>query len=431
MEMIRKNINSEVFLLFLIIYPFLNLPWNIYFLSLTKLIYLATFTVVLWAVFSLHRIKAKQLLFVPKTGAERLSLVFLILIGLSTLLAQDKMVSFIGDFPKFQGFIAWFSYITLFLFAYHFIPTKKQVLIIRLMVFASFFCGVYGIIQHFFINELVGEKIEMGFVRSWAVFDHANHFGSYLVIMITLAMTLYLLAKKRRQTITHWVIICTLFVSLLYTTKSGAWIAIFIGVLLLTIFVVKKRKELWKRWIFLLISIFILLMLVNISENNIYFQRFITIGTDINTVVSDQNSNEEAGSGRWGIWKRTFPIIIENYLIGTGPSSFSSVFPLNEGEKDYGLDNSHNEYIEIAMTMGIPALLVYLTLILTILKSSIISVKKIGGDKEIYLYGLIAAIIGYLIKVFFNISVVSVAPFFWVLLGMCYAFSMKVKTSSD
>ena len=107
------------------------------------------------------------------------------------------------------------------------------------------------------------------------------------------------------------------------------------------------------------------------------------------------------------------------------PAVFFKCSRVPRSKKQENWNYIHNEYIEMAMTMGIPALLTYLALILTILKTSLSAIKRLDGDEEIYMYGLIAVIISYMIKVFFNISVVTVAPLFWALLGMCYSFSKK------
>ncbi len=423
MGLMKRDINFEVIVFFITLYPFMALPWNVYFITLTKLGYLMFFILVLWTVFILQWIREKQPLFVPKTTGERFAILFLVLICLSTIFAKNPLVSLFGEYSKYQGLLAWFAYVSIFLFFYHLIPIQKQLRTIQLLVFASFFCGIYGFIQYnFFLDELVGKKNRLHY-GSWAFFDNPNHFGSYLVIMMLLAMTLLLLARTRKQMILYGAVICFLFISLLYTLTRGAWIATFAGALLLTIFVVRKRRALWKRWILLILSLFITLNIVNIKENNIFLGRLVSIGTDVNSAISIDDG--EAGSGRWATWKKAFPIIQEHPLLGTGPSSFLRVFPRSKLEIGRKVDNTHNEYIEMAMTMGIPALLAYLALILTILKSSLSAVKKLDGDEEIYLYGLIAVIISYLIKVFFNISVVPVAPFFWALLGMCYSFSRK------
>ncbi|ALC89575.1 hypothetical protein AM500_07100 [Bacillus sp. FJAT-18017] len=49
---------------------------------------------------------------------------------------------------------------------------------------------------------------------------------------------------------------------------------------------------------------------------------------------------------------------------------------------------------------------------------------QVASEKQkIILFGLISTIIGYLIQAFFNISVVTVAPIYWSLLGITYGLA--------
>nr|WP_240795372.1 O-antigen ligase family protein [Aquibacillus halophilus] len=233
------------------------------------------------------------------------------------------------------------------------------------------------------------------------------------------------MADNVKEFSVYWVIISTLYIAVLYTFTRGAWLAILGGMIVLTIFVVWKNRQAWKRWVLLLVSLVLLLILVNISEDNFLFYRLFSIGEDVNSVFLEEDG-DMAGAGRWGIWATTVPLVKDYYLLGSGPSSFSIVFPYTEYWKEHGLDNSHNEFLEIAFSMGIPALLLYIAFLFTIIKQGFIAARQVNGDKQIFLYGLLATIIGYLIKTLFNISVIPVAPLFWVLLAMCYAFSLNI-----
>ena len=73
----------------------------------------------------------------------------------------------------------------------------------------------------------------------------------------------------------------------------------------------------------------------------------------------------------------------------------------------------HNEYLHIAATIGIPALIIYLIFISTIL---IPKMKQMMNNKVSYIITL--AIICYLVQAFFNISTIGVAPIFWMILGL-------------
>ena len=89
------------------------------------------------------------------------------------------------------------------------------------------------------------------------------------------------------------------------------------------------------------------------------------------------------------------------------------------------VDKAHNEYLQIAVTIGIPALLTYLTLIGIILFKSVRLSKSAS-----FLIPLNIALISYLIQAFFNISVVSVAPLYWALLGVICSYINELRHPS-
>jgi O-antigen ligase len=76
------------------------------------------------------------------------------------------------------------------------------------------------------------------------------------------------------------------------------------------------------------------------------------------------------------------------------------------------IKKAHNEYIQIAVTIGVPALLTYLLLISFIFHNAIRAIKVSTPKDNLVIFGLLSAIMGYLVQAFFNISVVPVAPLF-------------------
>ena len=77
------------------------------------------------------------------------------------------------------------------------------------------------------------------------------------------------------------------------------------------------------------------------------------------------------------------------------------------------IDKAHNEYLQIAATIGIPALIVYLSFLSLILFPKM---KEMFKNKLLFI--LVLTIICYLTQAFFNISTIGVAPLFWMLLGI-------------
>lgn len=76
-------------------------------------------------------------------------------------------------------------------------------------------------------------------------------------------------------------------------------------------------------------------------------------------------------------------------------------------------DKAHNEYLQIAVTLGIPALIAYLIFLGMII---IPNLKYIFKQK--YIFILLSIIGSYLVQAFFNISTIGIAPIFWLCLGI-------------
>lgn len=114
-------------------------------------------------------------------------------------------------------------------------------------------------------------------------------------------------------------------------------------------------------------------------------------------------------------------LIPEKPILGCGPDNLWKGLVQNCTEEalDYAktnymaIDKAHNEYLHIAATLGIPALICYLMFIALIVLPKI---KLIINNKIYFIICL--AIISYLAQAFFNISTIGVAPLLWMLLGL-------------
>ena len=85
--------------------------------------------------------------------------------------------------------------------------------------------------------------------------------------------------------------------------------------------------------------------------------------------------------------------------------------------KGNNIDKAHNEFLHVAAVNGIPALLI----LLSIYYLSFLQLYKNRNNDINKLLFII--ILGYLGQAFFNISVIAVAPVFWIILG--YSFKKR------
>lgn len=144
--------------------------------------------------------------------------------------------------------------------------------------------------------------------------------------------------------------------------------------------------------------------------------------------------NEYFANGRGFIWSRSIPIMfnIENLFVGSGPDTFAIAFPQEDmaaktrthGNPDIIVDKPHNLFIQTSVNTGLISLIIIMTVFAIYIFTTI---KKIISNKErdVLLFatrlGILGGIIGYLITGLTTDSVVSVAPIFWLILGVGFA----------
>jgi O-antigen ligase len=415
---------------FIILYPILIYPWGFdpYYTS-TKTGYLYAFVLCAW-IYILFKRKFQTLK--PDKGDSAvviLLLVFLTLIEISTAFSPNKYTSVYGLIDRKEGLISFFCYFSVFLFSYRFIDKEKFNKVFSGVAIVSMVVSIYGILQHYQLDFLPRNSAMRGYSGTYTFFDNPNFFGSYLVLVLLITIPLYLNATIKKDKVLYFISLCLTFVALIFSNTRSGYVGVFLGLVFITLFVILKRKHLWKKWAVLAVSMGILLSLINMTEQGHYLNRINSVVKDSYSVATKRSTGHE-GSSRIFIWKNSLPLIKEYFWVGSGPDSFEFVYPNNKKNKEFLgnsiVDKAHNEYLQIAITLGVPALLTYLGFLYFILRRGFQAVKLAEGNEKILLYGLIATIIGYLVQAFFNISTVPVAPIFWSILGITLAKSTIV-----
>lgn len=137
------------------------------------------------------------------------------------------------------------------------------------------------------------------------------------------------------------------------------------------------------------------------------------------------------GSGRGYIISKTLPLLKNNLIIGYGPDSYLRVLEQDDiyrkfyvyNDPHHIVDKPHNLYLLTAINFGIPATIAFLSIVMMLF----VDYKKYFKNNPIKDKNLlgVASLIGvfaYMGSGFFNDSVVSVAPYFWIFLGLAVNF---------
>ena len=127
----------------------------------------------------------------------------------------------------------------------------------------------------------------------------------------------------------------------------------------------------------------------------------------------------------------TLKAIGENPILGTGPENLKEHFNRtnNEGFLAYKkrtgktVDKAHSEILHIAAVSGIPAAIIFVLFLATLFWKKRRFIFNFNSSTI-----LAMCITVYFIQSLFNISIITVAPLFWVLLGV---FSREASISKD
>jgi hypothetical protein len=142
-------------------------------------------------------------------------------------------------------------------------------------------------------------------------------------------------------------------------------------------------------------------------------------------------------SGRGYIWSRTIPMLKTYFIKGSGADNYPMAFPQddfvaklrNGSDASLVIDKPHNMYLQIAVNTGVLSLLALLAVWCIYIISSLKLYSKISFDSTDKFIGVscLLGVIGYLIAAVFNDSITSVAPIFWIMLGMGISINIRLK----
>lgn len=145
---------------------------------------------------------------------------------------------------------------------------------------------------------------------------------------------------------------------------------------------------------------------------------------------------ENYASNRGYIWSRTIPLLKNNLLLGSGADTFSLEFPQSDyvGYYNFGFGNElvtkpHNMYLQIGVQTGVVSLLAFLIFYGIYFISSIKLYIK-GRFSSYYSQIGIGILIGsfsYMICGISNDSSITIAPVFWVLIGIGIVANKKAR----
>lgn len=383
---------------------------------------------------ALGHIKLQNPLIVWKNWGlpQKLMFLYWCVSGLSTIFSVDLLQAFFGS-ARLEGFLT----ITLYCWCFLLVSRLGRLASWMLWVFGSALsvnCAI-ALLQLDGRNPLSLYPEGMTYYDSGIQYEgqflgtigNTNLLSAVLCIAIPAFLTALIALKgKRRFLLLIPLALC--MAVLLKAEVAGGYLGVCGSVLLMLPVVVKvKRRK--KTLVLAVILVFLIGLL------GVYF-----VGDHIGGVVQEAHDlmhgqwDNSYGSGRLFIWQAVWKLVPEQLLLGGGPDTLglrsTAYFQHYDSNLDMmirsKIDNAHNEYLNVLVNQGLPALLLYLS---ALIATAIFWVKKADHCPAVAICG--SGVLGYCIQAFFGISSPISTPFMWLALGLMLSCDATMKEESE
>jgi len=396
-------------------------------------------------------------------------LVFLLVGAVATLRSPNIYLSFVGAYKfYFWGLSSIIGYVVIYFVVIDDAPLSYIEKTINLVLVGSVLVTIYGILQHFGLDFISWEQSSKE--RVFSTLGNPNFLGAYLIMVIPLGLSrLMIIAHRqsscketrRRVAFLSWIVVllCVmLFTCLIWTLSRGAWVGFLVSLAVFGILVGKEGLHENRKWLGLVLILFGLISAIiglpkgtrHIPEELVVNDKYTTFneGSVVEERVASIVELREIGiAGRICAWKDTLKMIKEHPFLGIGLDTFGIVFQRYKSPKFVQIvgkniiaDYPHNEFLQVAATMGLVGLAVYLWLwfcfltmgIRLILQSrqSIKQWHQLGtthrnGDTAYVIRfltpGILSSIVALLVQNQFGFTTITTSTLLWFLVGIMVA----------
>lgn len=418
MKILKNNFCEIILTIMAIVVPVIGIPEkiNIFEQNIIRRNFL--FIIGIFLIIALI-IKRKKLKYDKK---DSLLLIFFLIGVISTIFSIYRNRAIFGQPNRHEGILMIGIYILIYYSAkYLFNYYKKFIPLLCVMAVAL---TILAILQFYNMVPILKNIYQIPAPNS--TFNNSNIFANFISIFVPMMLGIYIIKGGKGSICCSLIFLTGMLISL----ARSAYISFFVYYVLTFIYIIKnKEKEYIKRFAIITVSFIILCGLVNYTSNNRVAGRGELIVKEAQSMKD--GITDQMGSGRIFYWKTVAMLMLERPILGYGPDTIKYAikwvhpdifkqFHIKTG--GVVIEKAHNEWLQIGATMGIPAMLIYTLFIILVLKNNL---KNMMNNKVCFIFSIM--IIGYLVQAFFNISVISVAPLFWLVLGLSENENFKTK----
>ncbi len=339
----------------------------------------------------------------------------------SCVFAENKKNVFEGTGYRKEGYFMYLNYAGFFLCAFLLDSDQLRKIILNTIIVVTTLMAILSLCVSMKINPVFFNMYFVNTSRKTAYFLNSNHYGYFLMISLMACFGMYVTEKNKKVKVLYLISFAFISYMLIYNNTFGCYLAVAISLILYTIYVIIKKKNVVTTLCAILIFV-ILSCTVKENNKNLAYYNIKGIVKDIKAIVTrvinikDDDDDEiekdfeKAGTSRVKLWKYGLQFFAENPILGYGPDNLDAKYD-SVGIIDQ--DRPHNLLIQLATTSGLPGLILYVTAVGIIIIKGIKEFLKKDEKGQIFLL----VVITYLISAMFGNSMYYTSPYFFIFLG--------------
>ena len=344
----------------------------------------------------------------------------------SSLFALHKYTALHGVYGRYNALYNHEIYLLLFVMIAS-IPMDMERIrrIIRFFIFALIPVSFYAILQYHGIDPIPWPG-----GRSASTIGNPVILGGVLGLAAPFILTFFLQSLRKdigRGSSYVWGGLFLLFVYATFTTLSrGPWWGMIFSTAVVVI-VNTINRSIDRKKLYVSLAAFAVFGLVILSFN---YNHVTRVTQSIQLYMSKKTDTPMAT--RLIYWEAALKGIKDHPVTGVGFENFRIIYPSyrpvedNIYFKDVIPTMVHNGYLQTALTNGLPALALYLTLLTLIMALLIKSYKRAPEEDMRFLCtAFIASIVSYLVDDIFGWLEIAISPFYWTILALGVSLCVK------
>ncbi len=332
----------------------------------------------------------------------------------------------------------WFV-IPVFLFGQLILRSKKDIYLFFLLIIIGISITVIYTTIHHAMNgfaEKSGNWVMQPFYN-----DHTAY-GAILAMVLPVVAGMAFFSKLEKYTRIYLTIATLLFLTGIFLSFSRAtWLSVAISLVFLFILVYRVKFK----WIFsgLVVAGFILFLNYdnlmqklekNKQDSSAHFVEHVQSITNIKTDASNLE--------RINRWKAAFRMFEEFPVFGTGPGTYQFLYAPYQKSKDRtivstnagDLGNAHSEYISPLVERGVPGLIFFLSIVISVYIIGIRTYRRLR-DKELKMViaVILTGMFSYLMHGFLNnfLDTDHASVVFWGFIAIIVQLSIFSKSEAN